>query len=99
MEFEGSTRSFRALHPVGIRRIKADGADFVRFVLKESRLESSEVDDAISRVRLGLFELDWVVPADASDPYRVTIRMDMLLNLFLVTGDQAPVHPVSQPLA
>lgn len=67
VEFGGASQSFQALHPTQTRRIKADGADFVRFVMKEAKVESGELDDAVSMVSLALFEVDWVVPADAKD--------------------------------
>jgi hypothetical protein len=67
VEFGSASQSFRALRPTQIRRIKADGADFVKFVMKEAKVESGELDDAVSMVGLALFEVDWVVPADAKD--------------------------------
>lgn len=67
VEFRGATQSFKGLHPLQTRRIKADGADFVKFVMKEAKVESGELDDAVSMVSLALFDLDWVVPADAKD--------------------------------
>jgi len=67
VEFAGASQSFQALHPTQTRRIKADGADFVKFVMKEAKVESGELDDAVSMVSLALFEVDWVVPADAKD--------------------------------
>lgn len=67
VEFGGAAQSFQALRPTQTRRIKADGADFVKFVMKEAKVESGELDDAVSMVSLALFEVDWVVPADAKD--------------------------------
>lgn len=67
VEFGGATQSFLGLHPSQTRRIKADGADFVKFVMKEAKVESSELDDAVAMVSLALFDLDWVVPGDAKD--------------------------------
>jgi hypothetical protein len=67
VEFAGASQSFQALHPTQSRRIKADGADFVKFVMKEVKVESGELDDAVSMVSLALFDLDWVVPAGAKD--------------------------------
>lgn len=67
VEFGGTTQSFKALRPSQIRRIKSDGADFVKFVMKEAKVESGELDEAVSMVSLALFGVDWTVPAEAKD--------------------------------
>ncbi|HEX7552476.1 MAG TPA: hypothetical protein VF378_02905, partial [Geothrix sp.] len=67
VEFGGNTQSFKALHPFQTRRIKSDGADFVKFVMKEVKVESGDLDEAVSMVSLALFDVDWAVPADAKD--------------------------------
>ncbi|WP_316414234.1 hypothetical protein [Mesoterricola silvestris] len=65
--FRGAAQSFQGLHPSQTRRIKAEGADFVLSVLKEAKVDSGKLEDAVSMISLALFEVDWVVPAEAKD--------------------------------
>lgn len=67
VEFGGTTKAFKTLRPTQTRQIKTDGADFVKFVMKETKLESGDLDQALSMVSLALFDLDWTVPVDAKD--------------------------------
>lgn len=67
VEFGGTTKSFKALRPTQTRRIKADGADFVQFALKELKVGGAELEEGLALVSLALFEVDWAVPVDAKD--------------------------------
>lgn len=67
VEFGGITKTFKAMRPTQTRRIKAEGADFVRFVLKELKVDGAEQEEGLAQVSLALFEVDWVVPVDAKD--------------------------------
>lgn len=69
VSFAGTTKAFKAIHPSQVRRIKAEGADMVRRVLEAGEVQSptKDLDNMLSLVSLGLFDLDWQVPADAHD--------------------------------
>lgn len=67
ISFAGSAREYRTLHPSQVRRIKAEGADMVKYVLDAAQVQKPDMDDALSMVSLALFDLDWQVPAEAPD--------------------------------
>lgn len=67
VEFPGSSKEYKGLHPSDIRQIKASGSDFVLEAMKAASVESKEVEGLMSMVSLALFDLDWTVPADAKD--------------------------------
>lgn len=66
VSFGGFEKAFRDLHPTQTRHIKAEGADFVKYVMEQTKV-AKDLDDALSMVSLALFDLDWQVPADAKD--------------------------------
>ncbi|WP_243384582.1 hypothetical protein [Geothrix alkalitolerans] len=65
--FGGSATTFNGLHPSQIRGIKAEGADFAKYVMEQANVETKGLEDALSMVSLALFDLDWPVPAEARD--------------------------------
>lgn len=67
VSFVGSTREYKTLHPSQVRRIKAEGADFVKYVLDAAKVQKPGMDEALSMVSLALYDLDWQVPASAPD--------------------------------
>ncbi len=65
--FGGASKAFNERRPTQIRQIKADGADFVKYVMEQSKVDAKGMDNALSMVSLALFDLDWQVPPDAKD--------------------------------
>ncbi len=67
VSYGGVTRTFPGLHPSQCRRIKAEGADFVKFVMQASNVGTEDLEDKLSMVSFALFDLDWQVPPEAKD--------------------------------
>lgn len=58
-------KTFKDLHPTQIRRIKAEGADFVLSALRAGKAELGEAESFMSMVSFALFDLDWTAPPNA----------------------------------
>lgn len=67
VSYGDSPRQYTALRPVQVRRIKAEGADFVNYILDAVKIQKPEMDDALTMVSLAIYDLDWQVPSDAHD--------------------------------
>nr|WP_320133660.1 hypothetical protein [uncultured Holophaga sp.] len=67
LDYDGAVQAFQGLKPAQVRRLKADGADYTRFVMKEVKADAKLMDLAISEQSIALFELDWAVPPQAQD--------------------------------
>lgn len=63
----GSVTTFSDLRPSQVRGIKAEGADFTKFVMEQAKVDAKGLEDALSMVSLALFDLDWQVPGEAKD--------------------------------
>jgi len=61
------SKVFERLQPVQVRRIKAEGADFVLSALRAGGVGSSEAESFMSMVSFALFDLDWTPSANAKD--------------------------------
>ncbi len=68
------SKTYENLRPVQVRRIKAEGADFVMSALRAGGIGSGEAESHMSMVSLALFDLDWVPSATAKDG---TIRLQV----------------------
>jgi len=67
VRYGGSSKAFSNLRPCQTRRIKAEGADFVKYVMEQTQVDAKGLEDSLSMVSLALFDLDWQVPPDAKD--------------------------------
>ncbi|MBP1772413.1 MAG: hypothetical protein H6P99_1576 [Holophagaceae bacterium] len=61
------SKIYERLRPVQVRRIKAEGADFVISALRAGGVGSGETEAFMSMVSVAFFDLDWVPPANAKD--------------------------------
>ncbi|MBI1753915.1 MAG: hypothetical protein HY014_09530 [Acidobacteria bacterium] len=61
------SKVFERLQPAQVRRVKAQGADFVLSALRASGAGSGEAESLMSMVSFAFFDLDWVPPANAKD--------------------------------
>ncbi|MCE1229073.1 MAG: hypothetical protein LWX11_06265, partial [Firmicutes bacterium] len=68
LSFAKKDLSLEGLRPTLVRACKAEGADFVNYVLSATGVSKPEdLQDQLSMVSIALFDLGWSVPADASD--------------------------------
>jgi len=67
LSFQGDTRTVSA-HPRLIRKVKAEGADMVTYILGSLKTEKAEEAQAhLSMASIALFDVDWVVPGVVAD--------------------------------
>lgn len=63
------SKVFERLQPIQVRRIKAEGADFVLSALRAGGVGSGEAESYMSMVSFALFDLDWAPPTNAKDGF------------------------------
>jgi hypothetical protein len=80
------SKTFEKLHPLQIRTIKAEGADFALSALRAGGVGTGEVSSFMSVVSVALFDLDWTPPTRATDG-PITVQVN-------ATGSDAMTHPL-----
>lgn len=85
---DSGSRVYEKLHPVQVRRIKSEGADFALSALRAGGIGTGEVESFMSMVSLALFDLDWTPPPGAQDG-SITLQVN-------VTAPDATSHPLER---